>query len=133
MKDVKIECAVAKIWGVTLVILIGAVFSFAAWDGKSKTEPSIRIIDGRQFYQIGTPEELAWFANKVNSKDTALSAVLTADIDLNSKMWIPIGDTTSHAYDGVFDGNGFSIRGVSVSNKSYAGLFGVIDLGVVKN
>lgn len=115
------------------IVALFSVYAISAWNGITKTEPQTTSVNGRQFYQIGTPEELAWFADKVNSKDTAISAILISDIDLNLKEWNPIGETTSNAYDGIFDGNGHCISGINVSNKVYAGLFGVIDLGIVKN
>ena len=115
------------------VVLIYVAVSFAAWDGTTMSEPSTKLVEGNQYYAIGSPEELAWFASKVNSRDTAISAVLIADIDLNSRAWTPIGKDSVAAFDGVFDGNGHSISGISVSSKMYAGLFGVIDVGTVKN
>ena len=33
-------------------------------------------------YQIGTVDELIWFAKQVNGGNTAISGALTADIDL---------------------------------------------------
>lgn len=121
--------AIRSIW----LTMLFATFAMAQWDGTSIVEPSKTTIEGRQYYEISTAEELAWFARCINSKDTARSAILTADIDLNMNSWTPIGDTLTNAFDGIFDGNGHSISGVSVSNKMYAGLFGVIDVGTVKN
>ena len=102
-------------------------------------------------YQIGTAEELYWFAGLVNgtlgdgtSKDTAANAVLTADITINSDIddptynWTPIGDDNNNYY-GTFDGAGHTISGLycSISSGSvnvYAGLFGYIGSGgTVKN
>lgn len=117
-----------------IFILIPILLSFcatellAAWDGITKQQPSSITIDGRQYYSIETPEELAWFAQKVNSGDTAISAILSADIDLSMKDWTPIVK-----YDGIFDGNGHTISGLYVSGKKYAGLFGSVDVGVIKN
>ena len=122
-----------------IFILIPILLSFcatellAAWDGTTKQQPSSTTIDGRQYYSIETPEELAWFAQKVNSGDTAISAILSADIDLNMKDWTPIGNTIDVKYDGIFDGHGHSISGMYVSGKMYAGLFGAVDVGVIKN
>ena len=93
-------------------------------------------------YQIGTAEELYWFAGLVNgtlgdgtSKDTAANAVLTADITINKDIdyptynWTPIGDNNN--YYGTFDGQGHTISGLyyNVSDDDYvvyAGLFGSI-------
>lgn len=115
------------------VVLTCVVVSFAAWDGSTTLEPSTTSIEGRRFYAIGSPEELAWFAKTVNLGDTAISAILVADIDLNSKNWTPIGKDSVVAFDGIFDGDGHSISGINVSSKMYAGLFGIIDVGTVKN
>ncbi|MDY6264994.1 MAG: hypothetical protein SPM09_11350 [Fibrobacter sp.] len=118
-----------------VVILVGLfiVSSFAVWDGSSILQPSKTTIEGRNYYQIGTPEELAWFSNKVNSGDTAISVILVSDIDLNMKSWTPIGKDTTVAYDGFFDGDNHTISGINVSNCMYAGLFGVVDAGTIKN
>ena len=118
---------------VLAVILAFVAISFAAWDGSTTLEPSTTSIDGRQYYAIGSPEELAWFANKVNSRDTAISAILTADIDLKSQDWTPIGKDSICAFDGIFDGDGHNISGIRVSNRNHAGLFGVLDIGTIKN
>ena len=117
---------------IIMVVLTFVVVSVAAWDGSSIRQPSKVTIDGRNYYQLESPEELAWFSDKVNGGDTAISAVLAADIDLNMKNWTPIGKDTSVAYDGVFDGNHHVVSGINVSNSMYAGLFGVVDVGVVK-
>ena len=63
------------------------------------------MVDG--VYQIGTEEELLWFANAVNNGSTALNAVLTADITLSSD-WPGIGNT-SNKFSGSFDGAGNTV------------------------
>lgn len=107
---------------------------FAAWNGETVKEPPTTVLGINDVYTISTPEELAWFARKVNSKDSTFRAILTNDIDLNQKTWIPIGETDSVAYKGVFDGQGHTISGLTISEyKRYSGLFGIIDSGIVKN
>lgn len=72
-----------------------------AWDGTTKTEPT--LTDG--VYQIGTAAELAWFAAQVNGGSYAINGALTGDIDLAGYNWTPIGGTTaSTAFKGSFDG-----------------------------
>ncbi len=75
-------------------------------------------------YQIGTPEELAWFAQYVNGTlpttyaarealPAGHNAVLTADINLNNLPWTPIGRAITaeekaagaHAFDYQFHGS----------------------------
>ena len=90
-------------------------------------------------YQIGTAEQLAWFAYRVNnvSADSTLQADLTADIDMSAAEsgyvsggrlnWIPIGKTEALAYQGRFgDGNSriYEVRNLYVNTDSIAGLFG---------
>ena len=106
---------------------------FAEWDGISISEPSTTIINDAQYYEINSPEKLAWFAQQVNSQNTKINALLKVDINLNMQHWRPIGDSTKTGFDGIFDGNGYRITGLNVSNQKYAGLFGVLDSGTIKN
>ena len=100
------------------------------WDGTTVTEPA--QVDG--VYQIGTAEELAWFAAKVNDGTAAAAkAVLTADIDLNNKEWTPIGND-DNPYEGTFDGADHRISNLSITKGGvYAALFGYANGGAIKN
>ena len=102
----------------------------AAWDGTTVTEPA----QESGIYQIGTAEELAWFAAKVNDGTAAAAkAVLTADIDLNSKEWTPIGND-DNPYEGTFDGADHRISNLSITKGGvYAALFGYASGGAIKN
>ena len=74
------------------------VSSEDGWDGETTKEPA--QVDG--VYQIGTAEELAWFADQVNTyHNTGIKAVLTDDIDLNNREWAPMG-SDGQAYGGSF-------------------------------
>ena len=103
------------------------------WDGNTKTHPSGSGTKGDP-YLIGTGAELAWFADQVKNGKVTLCAKLTADIDLNGHPWTPIGSFgSSKNYQGTFDGCNSTVNGLYVSDKSYAGLFGVIGAsGVVE-
>ena len=99
--------------------------------------------DGTQAspYQIGTAQELAWFAALVNgnltdgtAKNRSAWAELTADISLNDtanweswtvetaglRVWKPIANwnhesaTMGFAYNGTFDGHGHTISGMFI-------------------
>lgn len=97
------------------------------WDGKTTTQPASGSGAKDDPYLIGTGAELAWFAGQVNSGKVTLCAKLTADIDLNGHPWAPIGSFgSSKNYRGTFDGCNSTVHGLQVSDKSYAGLFGVI-------
>lgn len=104
------------------------------WDGKTTTQPASGSGAKDDPYLIGTGAELAWFADQVKSGKVTLCAKLTADIDLNGHPWTPIGSFgNSKNYQGTFDGCNSTVNGLQVSDKSYAGLFGVIGAsGVVE-
>ncbi len=93
------------------------------WDGTTMTEPA-KDDDG--VYRIGTAAELAWFANAVNTGSTTISAGLTADLELASKSWTPIG-TSSAKFTGTFDGNGHILKNLYINaTAGYQALFGYV-------
>lgn len=71
---------------------------------------------------IYTASDLASIQNNLSG-----NYILMNDIDLSSwGNWSPIG-TLQNCFTGVFNGNGYSIRGLNISNETftkYAGLFG---------
>ena len=102
-------------------------------------------------YRIGTAAELAWFSALVNGEltdgtpqDRTACAILTADISLNDttgweswdkdtegiKCWTPIGHNNSDSYLGKFDGQGYTISGLYISDTDpefwCIGLFGYV-------
>ncbi|WP_290534837.1 GLUG motif-containing protein, partial [Alistipes sp.] len=72
---------------------------------------------------------LAW--NEAAQKDKSINCTLSADINMAGKEWTPIGTDENNSYNGIFDGNGNTITGLTVnqSEKNYAGLFGCIGSG----
>ncbi|QIB70051.1 DUF4430 domain-containing protein [Aminipila butyrica] len=102
------------------------------WSGAAE-EPSTLLKDGKTYYQIENGENLAWFANYVNSGKVTANAVVTGNILLSNEQqdntWISIG-AYNKAYAGTFDGQGFKITGLKGSN----GLFAYSDVdSVIKN
>lgn len=101
-------------------------------------------------YLIGTPADLWKLAELVNdeqTQDAYMSAWYkqTKDIDLGGKKeWMPIGyyskNTDNYRFEGVYDGNGHTISGISINYKdplagkkrAAFGLFGELE-GTVKN
>lgn len=105
---------------------------------------------------IATAEELAYFAQQVNSNlsisygdgnsidptgiDKAGGFIsyyfaLSADIDLSDYDWTPIGNA-SNPFKGNFDGRGHCVNGLKVETVSwdaYAGLFGCTPVGILRN
>ena len=130
----------------------------------NKSTPSKPLGDGsaENPFQIGTVGELYWFAGLVNgdasvctgnvSQKTDACAVLTADITVNTGVldengdlntgdftsWTPIGNSSSIAYSGTFDGNNHIVSGlyckVESSDKIVrVGFFGYNLGGTIKN
>jgi len=82
-------------------------------------------------YEIGTPQEMADFAKAVNKGDVRATAVLTADIDMQSvnDIFQPIG-RANHLFAGSFDGQGHTISHLNIqSSNDYVGLFGMVTGG----
>lgn len=110
-------------------IKVTLTYAGAGWDGTTKTAPTQ---DKSGVYQIGTAAELAWFADAVQNGQTAISAKLTANINLNGKTWTAIG-TSSNKFAGTLDGDEahhYTVSGL----KGSKGLFDYVDsTGKVKN
>ena len=109
--------------------------------GELETTVTVQILDGgnsyaaeTKTYSIATAEGLqAW--NQAALNDLSINCTLTADINLTGKEeWTPIG-TESQPYTGTFDGNNYTITGLTVNQtRNYVGLIGCIGSdGTVKN
>ncbi len=74
-------------------------------------------------HYIKTIEDLTMWRDAVNSGDALaqkIHVVLTCDLDLGSKEWVPIGDTRIHAFAGTFDGQGHTIKNIVITDKKRA-------------
>ncbi len=81
---------------------------------------------------ISNAAELA--AIGTNSSTLSGDYILTGNIDLSTiSNWRPIGDNPSNGFTGSFDGNGYSISGLSSSGYEYAGLFGYVKDAYISN
>ena len=97
-------------------------------------QPADSNIDG--YYEIDNAGKLFWFAQQVNTVNEMASAVLTANIDLESKPWTPIGvmGEANNCFRGIFDGQNYTIRGLCVEgSQKGVGFFGEVRTGTVKN
>ncbi|MBQ2874012.1 MAG: hypothetical protein IJE85_01810, partial [Bacteroidales bacterium] len=102
-------------------------------------------------WTVTSAKELLWVAASVNgtlglntkSAETARNfkgetIVLSDDIDLENKLWTPIGTVLgesryTYGFAGTFDGNGKTIRNLKVDHADCAGLFGNMCGGTIKN
>ena len=116
------------------------------WDGTVDTN---WYDASKDTFEISTAAELAGLAALVNgtAKDAGNNSIaavnfsrktikLTADIDLNSKEWTPIG-TQGNPFKGEFDSSQHSVVGLklvnSIGENGMIGLFGNISGGTVSN
>ena len=82
-------------------------------------------------WRISTASQLARMAYLVNNSNSSYGGdyyILTADVDMSSYYWVPIG-TSSSAFSGHFDGQGFTISGVFneySSTSQHQGFFGYV-------
>lgn len=110
-------------------ITVTLTYAGEGWDGTTKTAPTQ---DESGVYLIDTAAKLAWFADAVQNGQTAISAKLTANINLNGKAWTAIG-TSSNKFAGTLDGDEahhYTVSGL----KGSKGLFDYVDsTGKVKN
>jgi len=76
--------------------------------------------NGKTYYEIDTPEKLAWFACKVTNKSLSTEEFkLTKSLDMQGKLFIPIGSGTGEdtGFKGTFDGQGFTISNLYVNTS----------------
>ncbi|MBP3497481.1 MAG: hypothetical protein J6K33_06585, partial [Alistipes sp.] len=87
-------------------------------------------------YNIYTAAGLKWFANEVNVNKNSFSGKtvkLAKDIDLQNETWAPIGQTGVATFNGVFDGQNYTIYNLNVNSESQtganysSGLFGWVE------
>lgn len=102
-----------------------------------KAEPLTFDEDG--ICRISTEAELKRFAAMANAGDNFAGKTihLENDINLNNKLWTPIGvynDNTTW-FKGTFDGQNHTITGLKVneSRKNGVGFFGKVYTGTIKN
>ncbi len=88
------------------------------------------FVEGNNNETISTAEDFAAFAAKVNAGDTYAGRLVKLDADITlTGEWTPISN-----FEGVFDGQGHTISGLSIdtdADKGYFGLFG--KAGDIKN
>ena len=88
---------------------------------------------GKNTFELSEKTELLGLAQLVNGGTdfSGKTVKLAADIDLENRMWNPIGTYVSatdyKAFKGVFDGQDHAVKGLFMSTAANAALFGCID------
>lgn len=111
----------------------------------SISEPAM---EGR-YYLISNANELYWFSDYVNNTDPSAYGKLVKDIVVNENvldsngqlngsnyiLWTPIGESSNRKFDGIFDGNGYTVSGLYTDGTSEnQGLFGSLSgNGTIEN
>ncbi len=117
-----------------------AVWGKSTWSGDVSSSLNGSGTKGDP-YQIATAGDLAYLANKVNTKSSLGSYeyyILTDNINLGyDKEWVPIGvyGNEYQTFYGSFDGNGFTVSDLHIEelNEGFVGLFGHITDSEIKN
>lgn len=155
MKNLKKLLSIALVLTFVLA-LIPMTFTASAdtWDGTS-VATAFESGDGSEAnpYVIKNAAQFLFFAQSVNGGEAGAGHVtyegkfikLDADINLNNKQWVPIGNSTKDAdenvcaFSGTFDGNNHTISGLyfNEADKGWpttdVGLFGRIKYATIKN
>jgi len=89
-------------------------------------------------FELSKAEQLKGLASLVNGLYPETFAgktiLLVEDIDLKGEGFIPIGiNSATNYFSGIFDGQGHTISRFSVNEVQYAGLFGYVKGGQIKN
>lgn len=86
------------------------------------------------FYYIRSKDELTWFANYSNNSDNTIIGVLGDNIEgvINNE---PIGKDENYPFQGVLDGNGYSLKDITIiCDSTDNGIVGVLGVsGEVRN
>ena len=126
----------------------GSVSKSTLWNVKKGEANCDVLVNGKKMLAAGvaTAEDgayllldakgLYWFANQVNVAKNAFSGKtvkLAADINLANKPWTPVGQTGATTFNGVFDGQGYTISNLNVNSEAQtganysSGLFGWVE------
>ena len=141
----------------TLCLCVGLMLPAAAADTEDVTVPTDYWTDEGNYkmpsidaetrtVSITSAAELAWVAYRCMHGTTfaEYTILLENDIDLSGHLWMPIGveiSSGSYPFQGVFDGEGHQITGLTISDlatgkfpyKSGSGLFGVVEEARIQN
>ena len=128
------------------IIMIGGASAVSVWDGKSIDTSFSGTGYESSPYQISTAAELAGLAKLVNDGESqsGIYFELTDDIDLQNKLWTPIGYVVSPGawiggkslpFKGNFNGNNHVVSNlyINLPDTDGVGLFGNIASAEILN
>ena len=85
--------------------------------------------------EVRTDEDLNNVRNDMYGCYIVMNPIDLTNSDYNQgAVWNPIGGNDSEPFQGIFDGNGYEIKGLRVnSNEQYVGLFGLVIMAELRN
>lgn len=121
MKNTKFK--LNQIFALIILLAFGQGFAANCADSTVWGEFTTRkanLVDG--YYQIGSPEELAWFACVTTRESGTYGSAkmkLIQDINLEGKLFVPIseGPKGDPKFKGTIDGQGHAIRGLYIKGS----------------
>ncbi|MBQ7901245.1 MAG: Ig-like domain-containing protein, partial [Clostridia bacterium] len=102
--------------------------------GKTKTHYLDGYGDEDDPYMIETEEDLWALVLGTYDLTSKFCYQLQNDIEITAEHWTPIGGNGKKVFNGIFDGNGYTISGLKLSDSEFAyqGLF-ANNSGTIKN
>ena len=118
-----------------------AEYSADVWDGTSATADELAAATSGTTVTIDSGELLAALVQSVNDGNdyAGYTIKLTKNLDLNGNEWTPIGQKNGNKFKGTFDGQGYTVAGLKISEKKaaafdgYVAFFGATDSATIKN
>lgn len=97
------------------------------------TEKEIEKLVSKGYKKVSTVEDLSNVRSGMKKKYIQVNNIDLKDSKFDGN-WVSIG-TSNNEFEGLYDGGGFSIKGLKSSDKkaSYVGLFGKIKSATIKN
>ena len=98
----------------------------------SRNEDTDITIDGTLYEDfsknayIACAKDMFWFAEQVNAEGKSFSGKtvkLTANVDLANAAWTPVGQTGATTFNGVFDGQNYTISNLYVNSEDKTGAY----------
>lgn len=111
------------------------------YEWKDNGDGTFGVVEKTTTYEINSLEEFIAFRNEVNAGNSfeGMTVRLNVDLDLNALDWTENIGNAEHPFEGIFDGQGNTIKNLYLVSRpgvarDYLGLFGVISGGaVIKN
>ena len=120
-----------------------AEYPIDTWNGGIATAAELAAAtdDTNKVVTVESGKLLAALVQSVNDGNdyAGYTIKLTKNLDLNGNEWTPIGQKNGNKFKGTFDGQGYTVTGLKISEKKaaafdgYVAFFGATDSATIKN